>query len=593
MHKMFKKIWVKGTEFLTKKQEGIASAAAIMMIIMLATKVVGFLRQFLFAHQFGASRELDMFIASNTIPEMIVNLLILGSVNAALIPVVSQALHKEGEEYTRKLVQGVLTVFGFALLLLSFTAFIFAKPLINWSIALANPLDPFSVDQIDQMVSMMRILLISPAILGISNLITGVLHVYQRFVIPQIAPLLYNLGGLVAIFVLVPFLGIKGLAIGVIIGSVLHLAIQLPLLKHLGLSLKFNFDLKNSYILRMGKLMVPRVLGLAASQVSMVVDRLIALGLLAGSVSALVFGESIKIIPVSMFGLTFAAAAFPVLSKEAASGKIDDFKDTLVRSINQIIFLSVPVTAILAILRVPIVRLFLGMGSGRFSWEDTLTTAWVLLFFSLGLVAESLISLIIKAFYSLHDTKTPVVVSIVTILFSIVTSITLTNLFSHFVNFNLGQFLQSPEIIFEWLVVRNGEQSPAVGGLALSSSLTVTIEVIVLTFLLHKKVGGFSKIKLYVPVLKKILIGVITAFVMYFVYSMWDTVLNTSKTFNIFVLTSATSVAGLSIYVILSYLFNCREVEIIEKSFQIALNAFENWRVILKRTFTKSTLIEE
>lgn len=589
---MVKRVLQQGKDFFTKKQEGILSAAVLMMIITLATKATGFLRQFAYAHFFGASRELDMFIAANTFPEIIVNLLIMGSVNAALIPVLFESLEKDGEEKTNELIRTIFTVFSILLLVLSGVSFIFSQSLINWSVNIADPEVAFTPDQIAQMVRLLRMLLISPAILGLSNLITGVLHVNQRFVIPQLAPFLYNLGGLVAIFFLVPFFGVEGVAIGVIIGSVFHLLIQLPLVKYLGIGLRPALDIKNVYLVKIGKLMLPRMIGLAAGQVSLFVDRIIALGLIAGSASAMVFAESIKIIPVSMFGLSIAAAAFPVLSKEAAAGKIDSFKETFVRSVNQIVFFAIPISAILLILRVPIVRLILGLGSGKFTWEDTVTTAWVLLFFSIGLIAESLISIIIKAFYAFQDTRTPVIVSLVTIVFSITTSITLTNVFSHFADFNLSQFLLNPQIIWEWFITRNGEQLPSVGGLALSSSLSVMFEVVILMWLLHKKVIGFKKSGLYTPFLKKMFIGIVVSVVMYFIYSIWNNILNTTRTINILWLTGSTSIAGLSIYVILAYLFNCKEVQILEKGFVITMNLFQNWRKLLKKTLGKTSYIE-
>lgn len=589
---MVNTVFQKSKDFLTKKQEGILSAAALMMAIMLVTKVVGFLRQFYFAHQFGASRELDMFIAANTFPEMIVNLLIMGSVNAALIPVLFESIAKQGEKKTNKLISIVLTVFGVSLLALSLIAFIFGKQLIGWSVTIANPETEFTPEQISQMILLLRILLVSPAILGLSNLMTGVLHVYQRFVIPQLAPFLYSLGSLLGAVIFVPKFGVEGLAYGVILGSILHLLVQMPLFKFLDIKLKFIFDFKDKFVQKIGRLMLPRVLGLATSQVSLLVDRVIALGLIAGSVSAYSFAESLKVIPASIFGLTIASAAFPVLSKEAAAGKMDAFKNTFVKSINHIVFLAVPVTFIFFILRVPIVRLVLGMGSGKFNWEDTLLTAWILLFFSLGLIAESLTSLIVKAFYALQDTRTPVIISVGTIIFSIISSLGLTNLFSHFVDFEFSNFMQHPQIIFEWLIRRNGNQLPAVGGLALSTSLTVTIEAIVLLLILSRKVGGFKKKNLLIPLLKKVFIGVLSAGVMYFVYSIWNNVLNTSKTVNVALLTLSTSLAGGSIYVIFAYLFNCKEVEILEKVLVIGMNAVTNWRNILKKVFSKNLIME-
>lgn len=569
------------------------SAAATMMIIVVATKAAGFLRQFFYAYKFGASRELDMFIAANTLPEMIVNLLILGSVNAALIPVLFEAFDKEGGKKTKKLIRSIFTAFIIVLLFLSCLAFIFSRDLIEWSVRIADPKNEFTPQQIDQTVSMLKILLISPIILGFSNLATGVLHVYQRFIIPQLAPFLYNLGGLIAVYFLVPHLGVNGLAWGVLFGAVLHLAIQIPLLRFLKISLKPAVNFKNIYLIKIGRLMLPRIIGLAVGQVSLFVDRVLALGLVAGSASALIFAESIKIIPVSIFGLTIAAAAFPVLSRESAKKRFGEFKSTLVRSLNYIIFLAVPVTAIFVILRVPIVRLVLGLGSGKFTWDDTLTTAWVLLFFSIGMIAESIISLVIKAFYSLQDTKTPVLVSIGAIIFSIVTSIAFTNLFSHFVDFDLSNFVQHPSLILEWLVSRNNEQSPSVGGLALSASLTFTLEVCLLIYLLDRKVKGLGSGVFYLPVIKKLFIGILTGIVMYLIYSIWNSILNTTKTLNIFLLTASTSFAGMSIYVILSYIFNCSEVVILEKALVIVMNIIGNWQSYLKKTLGKAVYIED
>jgi len=578
----------KSKNILTRKQEGIVSAAAVMMVIILLTKGTGFIRSFLYAYIFGANRELDMFIAANTVPEMIVNLLIMGSVNAALIPVLLDAFDKKGETYSKKLIHSILSIFGFILILVSFVALLFSREVIEWSIRLANPENGFTLDQIEQMTVMLRYLLISPAILGVSNLITGVLHVYQRFIIPQLAPLLYNIGFIISIFIFVPSMGVSGLVAGVLMGSVFHLLIQLPLLRHLNISLKPSFDFKNIFIQRMGKLMAPRVLGLAATQVSLVVDRIIALGLIAGSASALFYAESLKVIPVSVFGLSIAAAAFPALSKEAAANKMKAFKSTFVRSVNIIIFFAAPITAIMFVLRVPIVRLVLGLGEGsEFTWEPTLMTAWILFFFTIGLAAETIMSLVIKAFYSLQDTKTPVIVSIFTIIFSITTSILFTNLFSHFDDFSFTQFFQDPVILWEWLFKRNGIGLPAVGGLALSGSLSVIIEVIVLIALLHRKIGGFSKKAFYNPMIKKLMIGIIMIISMYAIYSVWNSILNTTKTLNIFILTSSTSVAGFSIYIILAYLFDLPEVRLIEKGFDILMNTVQNWRKYIRISIHK------
>ncbi len=553
-----------GKAFITRREDSILRAAGFMFLIMLATKVVGLITRGVLAYYFGTSREFDMFWIATTIPDMISMIFIFGTINAAFIPVLSKVLAKEGQEKLSYVFSVSLNVAIVLFTVLASIAFVFARPIIEFSVSFANPTEVFTPNQIDSMVSMMRFMFLSQIILGISTIITSILQVHQRFFITQIAPLIYNVGGLIGAVILVPFLGVNiwGYIFGLFLGSILHLMIQIPVFKNLSLNYRFIWDLKDKDMREIIRLSIPRTIGSAIDQISILVSRVLAIGFVEGSISALNQALGIINIPFSLFGHTFSTAAFPFLSKDYGSNNMDSFKKTFFKTFQEILFFILPVALLIVVLRVPVVRLFYGQGQGTaFNWFSTLMTSWVILFFGLDLIFESLRIFLVKVYYATHDTKRPVIFGVISIVLGIIFMILFANYFSHFSFFSIRQFVPSQFETAYFFEKSSG--SPAIGGIAFGISLATLAEVLLLLFFINKTILKLSWGDFYIPTLKKVFAATITVVITYLVFSSWDNILDTAKTVNVFIMTSLTALMGLSLYITTASILNDREVLII------------------------------
>jgi len=427
---------------------------------------------------------------------------------------------------------------------------------------LVRPVTPPTPEEIDEIVMMLRVLMIPQVILGISTFVSSALNVMQRFVVPQLAPLFYNFGRITAIFVFIPFLGRSPwvLVWGTILGSLAHLLIQIPLTRHLNIKYMPVLDLQDKYFRSMIKLGLPRILGLSAEEIAIGVDRVIAYSLIDYSLTAYELAIRLIVIPMSLFGLTFSIASFPALSRAYIQKNDELFSSIFIRILNQIFFMALPVTVMLLVLRLPITRLFYGILGSNFTWDDTRKVAWVVMFFAVGLTFESIRSFLYKTFYAIHDSRTPLFAAIFVVVGGIVTGILFTNYFSHFDELSVAHLTFNVDYFFDR---SNGKA--AVGGLALSSSLIYTIESISLMFILNKKYLKLSVYKFVGPLLLKSAIASATAVLAYFLYTLYNDILDTTKTSQIILLTSTTVFASASFYLWLSFLLNVREVEMIEK----------------------------
>ncbi|MCX6763508.1 MAG: murein biosynthesis integral membrane protein MurJ [Candidatus Moranbacteria bacterium] len=388
--------------------KSVASAAFVITMAGLVSRLLGLFRDRMLASTFGAGDTLDVYYAAFRIPDLIYNLLILGALSAAFIPVFTSLLTKEKKEEAWKMAGGVLNLAILAIAVFSIIFAVFAP----WLMKLITP--GFSGEKMQMVVYFTRIMFLSPLLLGISGVFGGVLTSLKRFLIYSIAPLLYNVGIIIGILVFVPLMGPIGLAWGVVFGALMHMLTQYPAVRHAGFKIDWNFLLafKNSDIRKVLRLMLPRTLGIAVNQVNLVVITIFASLLSAGSLAIFNFAQGLQGVTLGLFGISFAIAVFPVLSSAAAreekNGFISAFSDTF----RQILFFVIPLSIFILVLRAQIVRVVLG--SGKFDWEDTILTFQCLGIFSLSLFAQSLVPLLARAFYALHDTKTPFYVALVT-----------------------------------------------------------------------------------------------------------------------------------------------------------------------------------
>lgn len=551
----------KSKELLTGEQSNILKTSFLLMAVILVTKLSGMLFNAVVAHKLGADRPLDLFLLANTIPEMFGNLLLVGIVSAVLIPVLIKDLNDNGFDSFLKLfnslLNGGLLIFIVISLVIIITADSFLPFLLNTVI---KPNQIFSPQELESAIWMMRMLLLPQLILGVSTFYSSGLNIFNRFLLPQLAPFFYNVGRIAGAIILVPVMGVDGLVWGTVFGSVLHLVIQLPLALKLGLRNLPVLDVFNPNFICALKVGFPRIVGLGAEYMATAIDRFIAGRFVVGSVVAYSYAVSLITIPLSLFGLTFSVASFPTLSKHFHSREYGKFAELVLQLMNNIIFLAVPATVIILILRVSLVRLFFGLFGGQFDFQDTYLTAWVVSFFAVGLIFESMRSLMYRVFYAANDTIRPMQVAIFTVIFGMTTGITFTNYFSHFDQFEFAALHWDPSYFF---ASENGKA--AIGGLALSSSLVFTIEFVVLLYLVNKRVVRLNFDRLRIDMVKKLLAGLIMALIMFSFFKIWGNSEYQTRTIYLLFLVFVTVFIGLVGYFWACYVFRIAEFETIKK----------------------------
>lgn len=511
-------------QLLSARQTTILSGATVLMVMVFASRFLGLIRDRLLVHQYD-SAQAAMFFAAFRLPDLMFQLLIFGALSVAFIPVFTEVLHREGEkdafEFANNILNIALLLFG----VLSVLAFVFVGPL-N---ALLVP--GFDGPQKQMTDNLTQVMLFGQILLVIGSFFVGISQSFQRFIVPALAPLMYNLGVLIGIVVLAPWFGLLGVAYGVVIGAALHVLIQLPLVNSLGFRYRFSLDFLNHGVKDVVKMMSIRNIGLAVEQINDSVSLALASLISYSSVTLITFAQHLQFVPIGLFGATIAQAALPVLSAAKSRGEMENFKTILLTTIHQILFLTLPVGAILIVLRIPIVRLT--FGAAQFSWVDTVLTGKTLAWLSLSVAAQSLIFLLVRAFFALKDTRTPVIVSFVNVA----------------VNISLC-----------WLFVQVLHME--VWSLGVAFSISANASFIVLMVLLDRKLGGFSRKSLIEPAAKMLFASVVAAIALYVPIKALDQlVFDTTKTVNLILLTGIASVFGLSIYLLLVWMLKIKELE--------------------------------
>lgn len=538
---MVNNIIKKGKKIFISPQSSILSAATIIMLMIVVSRVLGLVRQRTLAH-FFAPNDISLFFAAFRLPDTIFEVLVFGTFSAAFIPVFTKAIDKDKSDAWR--LASTITNIGFLVFIALATLLIIFADSFYGFIA-----PGYTGAQRDQIVQLTKVLFAAQGFFVLSYVLTGVLESMRRFLVPALAPLFYNLGIIFGIVFLSEKHGLMGPAIGVFIGAMSHFLIQLPLAIKLGYRIipKIAID-KN--VKKIGKLAAPRVLELSFVQIVKSVELYLSSFISTASYAYYYLGNTLQLLPVGLFGTSIAKAALPTLSKQADD--LEKFKKSLWSSFHQIIFLVVPVATILTVLRIPIIRLV--YGTQVFDWQSTVQTGKVLSAFAVGITFQAVIALLVRAFYALHDTKTPVAISIGGILIVIA------------LNFTFIRGMNLP-----------------VWGLAASFTVGATLQATALFFLMNKRLGDKASVLLK-PVVKAALAALSSGVVMYFILKFFDRsvwvkrlsfigkseisknipfesfVLDTRFTVNLLVLTVGVSVIGLLVYLGISILLKSKEV---------------------------------
>ena len=515
-----KRVW----DFIGKKQVTVGSAATILVSMVLASRVLGLIRDRLLSARFGPD-ELGVYFAAFRLPNLIFELLVTGALTSAFIPVFTRFLAQGRERDGWKMAAILINVSVVILFMVSLPIFI-------WTNEFSRFLAPgFTQEQITLMTTFTRIMIgfqVFPLLIG--NFFTGILQSYSLFIIPALAPVLYNVGIIIGIVMLSSTFGLYGPVIGVAIGALLFMLIQIPILLRIGYTHIFSFDRKNEGVEEVGRLVGPRAFGLAVSQIDTTVDLMLATLLGARMVTIFNFAQHLQQLPVGLFGASIAQAALPTLSIASVKEDLGQFKQSVISAIHQILFFVLPCSVLFIVLRIPVVRLV--FGASRFDWEATVLTGMTLSMFSISLFAQSLVHVLARGFYALYDTRTPVIVSVISIL----------------INTGLSVLFIQVYHLEVW-------------ALGLSTSISSIINTFILYILLDKRVGKFSKSEVFLSPIKMLVAAVASGVAIYIPLKLFDQlVFDTTRTLGLLLLTGSAGGFGLIMYVSLSWLFNISEV---------------------------------
>lgn len=489
-----------------------------------ASRFLGLIRDRLLAARFSAD-ELGVYFAAFRLPNLLFELLVMGALTTAFIPVFTRYLTGEKEEEAWRMAAIIINTSLIFLGLASIPLFVWA-PLVSRFFA-----PGFAPGQIHQMAQFTRfILVLQVAPLLVGNFFTGILQSYRSFVVPALAPVLYNIGIILGIVVFTSSFGLFAPVIGVGIGAMLFMIIQVPVLISLGYRHHFVLDMNHKGVRDVIKLIGPKTLGLGAGQIDTTVDLMLASFLGARMVTIFNFAQHLQQLPVGLFGATIAQAAFPTLSLSAANNDRDSLKRAIVTSLHQMLFFILPVSVMFIVLRTPIVRLV--FGASRFDWEATVLTGMTLSMFSLSLAAQAVVQLLARAYYALYDSKTPVIIAISSIFINTVLSI----------------------VFITWFGM-------PVWSLGLSTSIASIVHAVVLFIFLDKRLESFTRMELIVPLVKMGAAAIVAGVAIYIPLKLLDQlVFDTTRTFGLILLTGMTTTIGLGVYFFLSWVMGVGEV---------------------------------
>jgi len=440
----------------------IARAAGLVMAAFVFSQLAGLIRQVLVANAFGTSPNMDAFNAANRVAETLFNLVAGGALGSAFIPTFTELLTKDKKTDAWKLASSIANWVFIILIALSVLIAIFAPQVVRHILAPGFADNPA---QEALTIRLMRLMLPSAALFGLSGLVMGILNSHQVFFIPALTPSMYQFGLIFGVTVLAPRMGIDGLAWGVVLGAGAHLLLQLPSLFKKGGNFTFTLGLNMAPVREVVRLMGPRLLGVAVVQLNFWVNIRLASVMPEGSVTGLTFAFILMLMPQGAIAQSIATAAMPTLAAQYARGALDEVRTSLVGSLRGVLLLSIPASIGLILLRVPIISLL--YQRGEFDARSTQLVAWALLWYAAGLVGHSFMEVLARAFYALHDTKTPVIVGVIAMSLNVVFSFAFSALFKR-----IG-----------WMPH---------GGLALANSLATALETIGLLVLMRKRLGGIE-----------------------------------------------------------------------------------------------------
>jgi putative peptidoglycan lipid II flippase len=507
----------------------LARSAASAGVATMTSRVLGLARESVLAHLFGASAAMDAYNVAFRIPNLLRDLFAEGAMSAAFVPTFTKYLTRSGKEAAWRLGNNVVNALLIVTGLLVLLGIVFAEPLVG-----AFTAERFSQDpgQIPLTVQLARVMLPALTFIAIAAAFMGMLNSLHHYFIPALSPAMFNVVTIICAFALVPVMPAFGLepivaiAIGTLLGGVAQLALQWPTLRREGFGYRPRVDWRDEGLRRILVLMGPGTAGLAATQVNVFVNTLLATGAGESSVSWLNYAFRLMYLPIGLFGVSVATATLPTVARQHTVEDRQSVRTTIANGLSLMLMLNVPATVGLMILAVPIIQVI--YERGEFTSADTLATAAALQFYAIGLLAYSVVRIVSPVFYALGQNRTPVIVSMITVL----------------VNAGLNVMLV---------------RTMGYRGLALGTSIAALVNAITLLILLRRHMGGLQEARIAVSLARITAASVAMGFAAYTVSNVLETELPGSSLALQIVRLTAT--IGISIVVLggASWLLRVRE----------------------------------
>lgn len=531
---------------MLQRNRRIARSTLTVMMAFAAAKLISLLQTLIIAQVFGLGVELDAYVAANRIPELIVVLISGGALTHAFIPVFSGYLAQGDIDAAWQLSSNLInTIFTLALIL-SAAVFVMAPWLVSQAVA-----PGFDAATTQNTIEMMRILLLSTIIFSVSGIFSGILNSHQHFLLPALAPIMFDLGILFGVLFLLPGFGVHGIAIGAVVGSALHFSIQIPGLIKYRMSWRRELGLTNPALWRVIRLMLPRIGGLGVFALNFLVMNNIASRLSVGSVSALDWGWRLMQIPQTLIGTAMGIVIFPTLAALSEVRDLDGKRDAMSGALRFVLVTSIPSAVGLVVLGRPLIGL---LERGAFDAAASALVYSTLSMFTLGLIVHSALEVVARSFYADKDTLTPLYAALGGAAINFVFAILLSDVSG------VDSRLFSNSIARAFPVLGYEPYIGAVSGLALANSLGVMFEVLCLLLILRRRWSGIREGTLASSLLKSLIASLVMAGAIVLMDVLWQAwgpgsglLLTTTRLI-------AQGLAGLIVFVVVAVLVRMQEL---------------------------------
>ncbi|MBA3733447.1 hypothetical protein H0W91_03680 [Patescibacteria group bacterium] len=534
--------------YINREINGLHQAAYLLGFFAICSQVLAVIRDRILAVQFGAGNTLDLYYSAFRIPDIIfVTVASIVSISV-LIPFLMERFEK-GDDEAKEFIDTVFSFFFCFIFVVSLVAY-FTAP---YFMAFLFPVFAKST-AFPELISLSRVLLLSPIFLGFSNLLASITQIHRRFFIYAISPVVYNIGIIFGIIFLYPIFGVVGLGIGVAIGGFFHFAIQIPFIVSRKMFPRFRFPIKWSFIKKIIYTSLPRTITVSSNELAELFLVSTASFFVPGSISVFNFSLNLQSVPFSIIGVSYSLAAFPTLTRLFTGGNKAEFVEQMVTSARHIVFWSVPISVLFVVLRAQIVRTILG--AGRFNWDDTRLTAAALALFTISLLAQNLVALFVRSYYSQGKTKPPLVMNALSALLIVFGSFYLVHLF------NASDFFRN---FIESILKVSDLQGTVVLMLPLGFSIGVIVNLIIHWIGFHRHHPSFSK-----PVLKTLFhitgASIIMGFVTYNSLFFFDNIFDIDTLVGIFLQGFLSGLIGIGIAIVILYLMSNQEINEVWKT---------------------------